>query len=124
MKDAGRKIRKGASQSRKESNGRYILKNKKAIPEPDLFKWGRWFESADRKVNKTQVGKYDISTVFLGLDHGFGSTTPLLFETMVFGDDPLNGETMRCSTWKQAEIQHDKMVKYVREYIPSTSVTK
>jgi hypothetical protein len=42
------------------------------VSEPDLLTWARWFETADRRVAVTEVGVYSVSTVFLGLDHGFG----------------------------------------------------
>lgn len=41
---------------------------------------------ADRHVAETTVaGRYWVSTIWLGLDHGFGAGPPLIFETMVFG---------------------------------------
>jgi len=67
-------------------SGKYILVDGEPVAEPDLLKWGRWFEQADneRRVAETFVGDVRISTVFLGLDHGWGKER-LLFETMVFG---------------------------------------
>ena len=52
--------------------------------------------------------KIMISTVFLMFDHSFGHGDPLLFETMVFknGDEIL---CQRCSTWEQAELQHERI---------------
>lgn len=61
-------------------------------PINDPSEWGFWFERADTQVDRTQVGNYVVSTVFLGLDHGFGvSEQPILFETLVFEMDD-NGE--------------------------------
>lgn len=40
-----------------------------------------------RRVAETQVGPFWVSTVWLGLDHSFGSGPPLIFETMVFAGD-------------------------------------
>lgn len=55
--------------------------------EPDLLAWAAWMETADRRVNETQLLGFRISTVFLGVDHGNGlSNTPVLYETMVFGN--------------------------------------
>ena len=47
---------------------KYILDDQgNPMPEPDLHKWARWFEQGEfRIVAKTQVGKYSVSTVFLG----------------------------------------------------------
>lgn len=95
--------------------GRYILdKNHYPIKEPDLTKWAKWIETADRTVKKTKVGDVDVSTVFLGLDHNFMGGTPLLFETMVFGGK-YNEEMERYSTWEEAEIGHEKMVDKVKK---------
>lgn len=72
---------------------KYILNKKgKPVKEKDVLKWGKWFEESAlnhaRRVAKDQVGKQEISTVFLGLDHSFGmsrNAVPILYETMVFG---------------------------------------
>ncbi len=67
--------------------GKYILVDRMPVPEPDLLKWGRWLESADRRVGETIVEGVRVSTVFLGLDHGWGEGPPILFETMIFGGE-------------------------------------
>lgn len=37
-------------------------------------------------INKTDVGDARVSTVWLGIDYGFGlSARPVIFETMIFG---------------------------------------
>jgi hypothetical protein len=47
-----------------------------------------------------------VSTVFLGLDHGWGDDEdPLLFETMVFGG-PNDQDCIRYTTWAEAERGH------------------
>jgi len=93
--------------------GKYILKNREAVVEPDLLKWGRWFEKGDKRVGETMIGDVRVSTVFLGLDHNFGDGPPLLFETMVFGGE-LDQEMDRCSTWAESVIMHDNMCKRVK----------
>jgi hypothetical protein len=97
---------------------KYILNGHNAIPEPDLMKWGEWFESnKDKKmVARSEFGDIFVSTVFLGLDHSFGNGPPLLFETMVFGG-ALDQEMNRCETWEQAEKMHETMVKKVRNQL-------
>lgn len=95
------------------SNGRFILnQSRQIIPCEDLFEWGKWLETADRHVAQTELKdrKIKISTVFLGLDHSFGSGEPLLFETMIFGGMH-DGHQTRCSTWEQAEIMHKEAVE-------------
>ena len=98
--------------SHRESQGKYILKGKKAVRCHDLFEWARWFESSVRTIIKTRHGDVEVSTIFLGLDHSFDGKKPLLFETMVFGG-PSNGDTKRYSTWEQAESGHIEMVKKI-----------
>jgi hypothetical protein len=84
----------------------YILKDRKPVACPDMVKWGRWMERADRHVGRTAVGPLDISTVFLGLDHNFFGGQPILFETMIFGFDGEDSYQTRCSTWDEAEAMH------------------
>jgi hypothetical protein len=52
-----------------------------------------------------------VSTVFLGIDHSFGGSTPILFETMVFiGDSAEDIEVERCSTFAESLLMHQRMV--------------
>lgn len=93
---------------------KYILNGKEAVPA-DLMTWARWLETADRHVDDITIGRYRISTVFLGSDHQFGEGPPLIFETMVFvdgGSEDLWCE--RCTTWEQAEEMHKRGCDYVR----------
>jgi len=82
--------------------------------EPDSMTWAKWMEFADRKIANSYVGDVNISTVFLGIDHSFSGTEPVLFETMVFGGD-LDQEQYRYETFGQAIKGHDEMVKRVKE---------
>ena len=92
----------------------FVLIDKKPVAEPDILTWSKWFESANRRVDETQIGDASVSTVFLGIDHSFGSGPPLLFETMVFCG-PLDQEQDRCSTWEQAQRMHNDMCTRVRK---------
>lgn len=67
-----------------------------------------------RRVALDEVGEARISTVFLGIDHQWGSGPPLLFETMVFGG-PMDEQQWRYSTWDEAEAGHHRVVEAVRE---------
>lgn len=98
---------------------KYKLLGKIAIPCMDLLEWGRWFQTADRSVAKTQVGPLWVSTVFLGLDHRMiGTGDPILFETMVFGGDASSewGDSYqeRYSTWGEAEAGHARAVEWAK----------
>ncbi len=116
----------------------YILNGKTPVPCRDIYRWGKWFESADRHVAKEMVGHIMVSTVFLGLDHRhFGEGPPILFETMAFdqsqttpivelerpdgtickmgGHHPeVEGCSARYCTWDEAEAGHRKVVNQLR----------
>ena len=92
----------------------YILKDKEPV-EVDLMGWAKWFESADRKVAKDMIGKVEVSTVFLGLDHGYNGRIEL-FETMIFGGKH-NDEMWRYATWDEAETGHSDAVNLVKEAV-------
>lgn len=84
----------------------YVLNEQhEAVKEPDISRWAEWFESADRTVARDSVGPTVISTVFLGIDYGFGLGRPLLFETMIFGSS-LFDSCWRYSTWDEAVAGH------------------
>ncbi len=121
---------------------RYVLVDRKPVPEPHLLKWGRFMEKADRIVGKTQVGIYEVSTCFLGLDPNFGrGKLPVLFETMVFGGERTRtlelGDKVhvfdgpesiddegdwfnRYCTWEEAEQGHAAIVRLVKGRIANT----
>jgi len=67
------------------------------------------------RVAKTDLpGDVFVSTVFLGLDHGFGRPgPPILFETMVFGG-PMDDYQERYATWDEAEAGHERIVALAR----------
>lgn len=94
-------------------NDKYILDGHTPIPVASLEEWARAFETMDRHVAKTQIGEVGVSTVFLGIDHNFGDGPPLLFETMIFGGEHDEWQE-RCSTWREAEEQHERACALVR----------
>jgi hypothetical protein len=105
---------KEEDQKRKDTgmtNNKYIL-NEQGVPvvEPDLFKWGKWFQDSfdQRRVKQEMVGDLKVSTVFLGLDHSRGKGPPALWETMVFAKgSSMHLDFDRCSgSREQAEAMH------------------
>ncbi len=96
--------------------------------------WG-WVELAKddtyRRVALTALTEdIEVSTVWLGLDHGFGRPgPPLIFETMIFTrlDEPTvlwgitlthdGGETWRWPTEEAALAGHDRIVAELRSNI-------
>ena len=90
--------------------GQYVL-DKAGNPKKchDLFMWERSLSPAKRRVARTQRDTFMVSTVFLGIDHGWGDGPPILFETMCFGG-PLDQDQNRATTKEQAQVMHDDMV--------------
>jgi hypothetical protein len=92
---------------------KYILIDKEPVKTTDFTLWANQFENANaRRVGLTKVGKYEISTVFLGIDHSFNGGEPILFETMVFEPPSYSDIDMdRCSTYLEAEKMHAEFVE-------------
>ncbi len=94
------------------------------------------------RVAEDTVGKYWISTVWIGMNHSFSAGPPLIFETMVFDksapkpkwpperdDDSDEYEITsstdldmeRYSTEKEAIEGHERMVEKVRLIVEATT---
>lgn len=78
-----------------------------------------------RRVALDRVGPYEVSTVWLGLDHGFGlHARPVIFETMVFSADEWHDterepglheiDCRRYATEEEARAGHAEMVTLIR----------
>lgn len=78
-----------------------------------------------RRVALTDVGPYTVSTVWLGVDHGWGltGTPPVIFETMVFTASAWHEEgggvgpdldMCRYCTEGEARAGHEAMVTLIR----------
>lgn len=84
----------------------YILDGKTPRPIQSVTRWAKWFESADRIVERTTVGNTEVLTLFLGLDYQFDKDGPLLlFETLITNGKH-DGDMWRYSTWHEAEVGH------------------
>lgn len=89
----------------------YILEGKTPVPVFDLMTWARWIETANRHVKDEMVNECRVSTVFLGIDHGWHGA-PLLFETMVFCPSQYHADheyMQRYGTWDEAEKGHEEI---------------
>jgi hypothetical protein len=73
------------------------------------------FNDDKRIIKQEDVGKYHVSTVFLVIDHSFDGGRPVLWETMIFGDGPLNDWTQRYSSHGAALAGHNIAIQMVRE---------
>ena len=97
----------------------------------DITEFAQFFEQTEKRiVARTQISGLLVSTVFLGINHGFlPGQQPLWFETMVFADEdramPPEVEALltkwretqqeRYSTWREAEEGHKRMVQIIQE---------
>ncbi len=68
-----------------------------------------------RTVGRTKVGTFEVSTVWLGIDHGNGLGMPVIFETMIFGEGRVDGDwtdgfCQRYCTVDEAREGHEKVV--------------
>jgi hypothetical protein len=91
----------------------YYDRNGEAI---DAATWGMLHaQDTYRQVGSTTIGPYLISTVWLGIDHGFGRQSgPVIFETMVFkGNEADDQYTERYTTIGAAERGHSNIVGMV-----------
>jgi len=100
--------------SGKDFDGRPHYFDKEGNPLT-LLEWGKLFEDLEyKRVGRTYIGKWLVSTVWLGLDHRFGPGPPLFLETMVFdpwGDDQMQD---RYSTEADALDGHELACAWVR----------
>lgn len=108
-----------------------IYYDRQGQPIYDTLEWSRLHQDKSYRVVKqedTPLGKYWVSTVWLGIDHSFDwsaidriNPKPIIFETMVFSVDNSgitdfsDGEQERYSTEQEALIGHEKMVKKYAE---------
>jgi hypothetical protein len=96
----------------------YSLNDKHEVIECSRTWWSNEYEDFEknRRVAKTDIKEgVSVSTVFLGMDHGFGQhDKPIVFETLVFGGK-LDEEMCRYSTWEEAVKGHQLMVKACME---------
>jgi len=94
----------------------YILNKEGNIQEASLVEWGSFFKDKQaRTIARTVISGILVSTVFLGIDHGFGDNKkPVLFETMIFGGKHDEYQTRYC-TMKEAKKGHEKAVKLVKK---------
>lgn len=94
----------------------------------DTLEWSNWFEDIDnRRVALDEIEDIVVSTVALGLDHAWSGGPPLIFETLVFRQDPEERtvfgtpvthemEMQRFSTVEDALDFHDAMVRQMEAH--------
>jgi hypothetical protein len=97
----------------------YVLDDEnRPVPATSIEEWGAFFENTNRRrVGYDRVGGFEVSTVFIGIDHRFfGEGPPILFETMVFPIDKSGEvECHRYSSWDDALTGHQATVRRLKE---------
>ena len=88
----------------------YLDDKNEPVEVKDLLEWASNPRS-HVPVDRTEIGKAVVSTIFLGLSDIFGNP---VFETMIFGG-PLDMYQERCRTWAQALEQHAEAVSLHNE---------
>jgi hypothetical protein len=103
----------------------FILDENKNVVPCKLEEWCDLIEgrSGNKIIKQEEVNGKFVSTVFLGLDHGWGNPKkPVVFETMVFSH-PFNSKKEPCEdiyqtrscTYKQALKHHERAIQWVKD---------
>ena len=91
-----------------------LNENHEVVPMDDCDKWVKSYCLMDRHVGFDHIGSYDISTVFLGINHGFFEEC-IWFETMIFLHNTFNEIYCdRYKNWDEAVAGHKKAIEYVK----------
>lgn len=82
--------------------------------EITMDEWANLFENDEYKIVKKQtMFGNEVSTVWLGSDHGFGMAgKPIIFETMIFGGEWDQFE-QRYATEEHALAAHNAIVNMI-----------
>lgn len=86
--------------------------DKRPVSMTDVLAWGRWFETADRLVARTELlsGRF-VVTIFVGVRSN-PSGPPRLFETLLgnLEDERILGSEGTAATWEEALANHQAVV--------------
>lgn len=101
------------------SNILYVLnEDGEPVVEYDPLAWARWTEehwATDRIVAHTIVGDVRVSTIFLGTNMNWTDRgDPVLYETMIFGDDRYVDCQWRYTDRARAALDHEMIVERLR----------
>lgn len=96
----------------------YILDENHNPVAAEMLTAAVWMEYFDNRIVKQSLlnkrRRIKVSTVFLGLDHGYKENSPVLFETMIFGTS-LNDYQERYRTWDEAIAGHGRALARARQ---------
>lgn len=95
----------------------WVLDKQHKVIRATLMEWATFMQVPRvRQVGSVRVSGFLVSTIFLGIDHGWEQGPPVLWESMVFGLTAHDIECERCAgSWEQAEEMHKRMVTRVEE---------
>jgi hypothetical protein len=104
--------------------GLYILDDDgEPVPCNDARQWSTWLSVPGRRVvSQETVAGFQVSTVFLGVDHAFHGGPPVLWETMIFVSGPGRRKTAfddyqrRYSSRQEALDGHAEAVRMVLQH--------
>lgn len=93
----------------------YILDKSGNVSAVDLMTWAKWMETTNRQIALDKLPNgVTVSTVFLGLNHNWGSGDPVLWETMIFGG--IHDEYQeRYSSKESALAGHQKAIALAKD---------
>lgn len=112
-------VYQGVSPPSLATEGFLLYYDRDGIPLPSVQAWAELNQDwSYKRVARTTVVSaadlavaYDVSTVWLGIDHSFGGDgPPLIFETIVFGDGAEDLSGNRYATWNEAVAGHHELV--------------
>lgn len=111
-----------------DADGRPILID--TSTDAGFFTWSEWFATADRQVARDCLGvedgqpAFEVSTVFLGLEHGQDEAgAPLLYETLVFVEDGTTRDLRRYASREAAQVGHARIVGALRDALTRAEAT-
>lgn len=100
----------------------YILDENNQPKKTGMYEYYDWKESLPEEtqtgmgvqIDRTERGGVSVSTVYLGLDHGWMQPAPVLWETMVFGGE----HDRHCERWMSHEDAVNGHKKVCEVYLP------
>ncbi len=91
----------------------------------DVTTMARWLTDERRRLVFDKVGKMEVSTVFLGINHQWNEGPPVLWETMVFGlRDDMDEIQLRYTSQADAIKGHKRTCDEMRAVLDGRSLTR
>lgn len=70
------------------------------------------------QVARNVIDEFEISTIFIGINHNLFGGAPILFETMIFKNNNSLDFQERYDSWDKALEGHKKAVDWVKNGFP------